>query len=227
MHFAQRGVFNRVSSTTTGPGPSDSSTDSPVASSSVPSSFLIPVASPTPSGTLRISSAPKVPAPSTTVATITSARSTQALTPSQSQSSPQSSTGETSFFHNKPAMIAVFTAAGVFALVVVFILGIVALRWKRRKDLLESALDFSPTTEHLVNDDNYKGGGGSSEGALISRGSGSLSSEARGTRPRVPNDALGRSPSIPALSPAPIPLSLPPASIPAPREMQQRGFGTG
>ena len=124
-------------------------------------------------------------------------------------------------------MIAVFTAAGVFALVVVFILGIVALRWKRRKDLLESALDFSPTTEHLVNDDNYKGGGGSSEGALISRGSGSLSSEARGTRPRVPNDALGRSPSIPALSPAPIPLSLPPASIPAPREMQQRGFGTG
>jgi hypothetical protein len=124
-------------------------------------------------------------------------------------------------------MIAVFTGAGVFALVVVLILGIVVLRWKRRKDLIEGALDFSPTTEHLVVDDNYIGGGGSS-GALISRNSGSLSSETRGTRvPRVPNDVFGASPSLPVLTPDPIPISVPPASVPAPREMQQRGFGTG
>jgi hypothetical protein len=120
-------------------------------------------------------------------------------------------------------VIAVFTAAGVFALVVVLILGIIVLRRKRRKDLIESALDFSPTTEHLVNDDSYSGGGGSS-GALISRSSGSLSSETRGTHPI---DPFGRSPSLRALAPAPIPISVPPASIPAPREMQQRGFGTG
>ena len=119
-------------------------------------------------------------------------------------------------------MIAVFASVGVFALVVVLILGIVALRWKRRKDLVESALDFSPTTEHLVNDDSYGRGGGGSGGALISRGSGSMSSEARGTRPRVPSVVLGASPSVPA----PIPVSLP-ASISAPREMQQRGPGTG
>jgi hypothetical protein len=219
MHFAQHGVFNRVSSTTTGPSTSDSSTDSPVASSSIPSSASILIASSTPSETLRITSAPNVPGPSsTTVATITSARSTQALTPSSSQSSPQSSTGGTSFFHNKPAMIAVFSAAGVFVLVVVLIVGIVVLRWKRRKDLVESALDFSPTTEHLVIDDSYSRGGGGS-GALISRSSGSLSSEGRGTRlPRVPSVTLGATPSLPALAPAP---------IPAPREMQQRGFGTG
>ena len=118
-------------------------------------------------------------------------------------------------------MIAVFTSAGVFAIVVVFILGLVALRWKRRKDLVKSALDFSPTTEHLVNDDDYSGGGGGGS-ALISRSSGSLSSQAQLTRPRVPS--VGATPSLPAL--AHIPLSVP-ASFPAPREMQQRGPETG
>ena len=122
-------------------------------------------------------------------------------------------------------MIAVFTGAGVFTLVVVLILGIVVLRWKRRKDLLESALDFSPTTQHLVNDDDYSGGGA---GAFISRSSGSLSSETRGTRvPRAPDDVFAANPSLPTLAPAPIPISIPPASVPPPREMQQRGFGTG
>ncbi len=85
-------------------------------------------------------------------------------------------------------------------------------------------MDFSPTTAHLFNDDNDSGGGGSS-GALISR-SGSLSSEARGTRPRVPSVVLRAGPSsAPALAPAPIPVSVP-ATVPAPREMQQRGPGT-
>jgi hypothetical protein len=124
-------------------------------------------------------------------------------------------------------MIAVFSAAGVFVLVVVLIVGIVVLRWKRRKDLIEGALDFSPTTEHLVVDDSYSGGGGSS-GALISRNSGSLSSEDSGHPPPTcpQRCTFGASPSLPVLTPDPIP-AVPPASVPAPREMQQRGFGTG
>jgi hypothetical protein len=126
-------------------------------------------------------------------------------------------------------MIAVFASVGVFVLVVVLILAIVVLRWRRRKNLIESALDFSPTTEHLVIDDNYSRGGSSgSVAGLISRGSGSLSSETRGTRPpRVPSISFGTGLSVPALAPAPAPVSLPPASVPAHREMQQRGFGTG
>lgn len=117
-------------------------------------------------------------------------------------------------------MIAVFASAGVFVLVLILIFAIIVVRWKRRKDLIESALDFSPTN-HLVDDDNYSRGG--SGVALISRGSGSLSSETRGSRPRVPSVAFGANTSVPGLAPAPIPA----ASIPAPREMQQRGFGTG
>ena len=222
MNFTQLGVFHRV---TTDPSSSDSSTNSPVASSSAPSSFSFTLLSSSPSQTLRPSSATnRVPAtPSTTVATVTSG---QALVPSQSQSSPQSSTGGVSFFHNKTALIAVFTSVGVFTLAVILILGIVALRWKRRKDLVESALDFSPTTDHLINDDDYSRRSGGGGDTLISRSSGSLSSESRGTRPRVPSPAFGASPFMPALAPASNPASVP-ASIPAPREMQQRGFGTG
>ncbi len=151
--------------------------------------------------------------------------SSQSLTPSESPQS-QASTGGVAFFHNKPAMIATFASAGIFALVVAFILLTVLVRRKRRRDLLlDSAIDFSPTMDHLISMDNESKGGGSTN-ALLSRSSGSLSSETRGTRPRVPSIVFGAGPnaSIPALTPAPLSV---PASVAAPREMQQRGPGTG
>lgn len=114
-------------------------------------------------------------------------------------------------------MIAVFASAGVFVLVVVIILGTVAVRRKRRKDLLESALNFPLPTDNLINNnDNYSRGGSVTLG---SRNSGNSTSDAQ-------SNALGANPYMPSLAPAPIPVSVP-SSIYAPREMQQRGPGIG
>jgi hypothetical protein len=74
-------------------------------------------------------------------------------------------------------MIAVFTSAGIFALVIAFILVMVLVHWKRPRDLINSMIDFSPTMDHLIHMDDESRGGGSSTNALLLRSSGSLSSK--------------------------------------------------
>ena len=199
------------SATTTGP----SAPNTPVASSSALSSILttssIPSSTPTPdpSSVPIFVTSSSSDAPPTS---IPSAQASQSLAPSQSPTSSPSS-GAVSFFHNKPAMIATFTAAGVLVIILVFVLGTVVLRRSRRRGLVKAALDYSPTTVHFVNNDDGEGGGGS-----FSRSDSSSSYEAHGRRPSVGSVSA----SGPALAPAPAPI---PLSVPAPREMQ--GVGTG
>jgi hypothetical protein len=111
-------------------------------------------------------------------------------------------------------MIATFTTAGVLVLVLVFVLGTVVLRRSRRRGLVNAALDYSPTTAHLFNNDDEAGGGS------LSRSSDSLSSDAQGGSTRRPSVRGAYAPGPPAPAPAPV-------SVPAPREMQQQGAGTG
>jgi len=108
-------------------------------------------------------------------------------------------------------MIAVFSVAGVVALVVVILLATAVVRRRRRSLLIKEAIDFSPTAAHLV--DTYDDGGRSDNddekgaGSSLGSMSGSTSRRAHG-------------PLSPSLVPPPVP-------VPSRREAQQQGPGTG
>ncbi|KAH9960522.1 hypothetical protein BC827DRAFT_1208359 [Russula dissimulans] len=192
----------RAAATTTDSITTSSSSSSPTSSPETSSSALSTTPAP-------VQPTSPVLAPSGDV-TVTVTSSVDRAQSTQPSNPPPTQASHTSFLQNKPAMIAVFSIAGVVALIVVILLGTVVVRRRRRERLIKEAIDFSPTADHLIDvyndgrsDNDEKGGTGSSLRSI----SGSTSRRAYG----VPS---------PSLLPPPVP-------VPPLRDAQQQGPGTG
>ncbi|KAI9513168.1 hypothetical protein F5148DRAFT_1278914 [Russula earlei] len=236
------------------PPPASSSTSStnsrtslqPPASSFIPSSAASNATtsfSPTSSPVASSSALSTTPPPPLPVVTTTSDSGgttfiTSTLTAQSSQSPTQTpipaSRASTSFLKNKPAMITVFSLAGLIVLALLFVLLTMVVRRSKRNRLENQAIDFSPTGAHLVDVDVdvYNDGGGGSDndddkrsGSSLPHGSGSGSS----SRELLSDRAGGAGAAPRTLMPAPAPPILDPAPMPLrpPREMQQQATGTG
>jgi len=188
-----------TSNTITTSSSSSPPTSSPETSSSVPSA--------TPAPAEQSSSPTLVPPPSDQTITVTS--SVNRAQSSQSSSQAPSQSSHTSFLQNKPAMIAVFSIAGVVALVLIILLGTTVVRRRRRSRLIKEAIDFSPTTAHLVDAYDDSGRSDNDDEKIASL--------------RSINDNTSRRARAP-VSPA---LISPPVPVPSFREAQQQGTGTG
>ena len=99
-------------------------------------------------------------------------------------------------------MAAIFTTGGIIALFVILAVALFVVRRKRRKDLTESALDYTSSIDRIVNSGGHSRGGSGST-TVGSHGNGSSSSDAL-------SFALGGESNVSARDPTPVSV---PASI--------------